>query len=55
MGEAPHSGCCSTCPAVTSQWTPKDDLAALKLHGRCDDVMRLLMEELGLQIPGYDR
>ncbi|POI25644.1 hypothetical protein CIB84_010607 [Bambusicola thoracicus] len=40
---------------VNLQWTPKDDLAALKLHGRCDDVMRLLMEELGLQIPGYDR
>lgn len=43
------------CPAVASQWTPKDDLAALKLHGRCDDVMRLLMEELGLQIPSYER
>lgn len=40
---------------VNLQWTPKDDLAALKLHGRCDDVMRLLMEELGLQIPGYER
>lgn len=38
-----------------SQWTPKDDLAALKLHGRCDDVMRLLMAELGLEIPRYDR
>lgn len=37
------------------QWTPKDDLAALKLHGRCDEVMRLLMEELGLDIPSYDR
>lgn len=37
------------------QWTPKDDLAALKLHGRCDDVMRLLMAELGLEIPRYDR
>ncbi|XP_041265523.1 NAD-dependent protein deacetylase sirtuin-7 [Pyrgilauda ruficollis] len=40
---------------VNLQWTPKDDLAALKLHGRCDDVMRLLMAELGLQIPRYDR
>lgn len=37
------------------QWTPKDDLAALKLHGRCDDVMRLVMAELGLDIPRYDR
>uniref|UniRef100_A0A8B9ZXZ1 NAD-dependent protein deacetylase sirtuin-7 n=1 Tax=Anas zonorhyncha TaxID=75864 RepID=A0A8B9ZXZ1_9AVES len=40
---------------VNLQWTPKDDLAALKLHGRCDEVMRLLMEELGLDIPSYDR
>lgn len=47
-------------PAATGlvsllQWTPKDDLAALKLHGRCDDVLRLLMAELGLEIPRYDR
>lgn len=41
--------------ALSLQWTPKDDLAALKLHGRCDDVMRLLMVELGLEIPCYDR
>ncbi|KFO74743.1 NAD-dependent protein deacetylase sirtuin-7, partial [Cuculus canorus] len=40
---------------VNLQWTPKDDLAALKLHGRCDDVLRLLMAELGLEIPRYDR
>lgn len=37
------------------QWTPKDDWAALKLHGKCDDVMRLLMAELGLEIPAYSR
>lgn len=37
------------------QWTPKDDWAALKLHGRCDDVMQLLMDELGLEIPRYSR
>lgn len=36
---------------VNLQWTPKDDWAALKLHGKCDDVMRLLMDELGLEIP----
>lgn len=46
---------CSRPSGVTLQWTPKDDLAALKLHGRCDDVMRLLMAELGLEIPRYDR
>ena len=40
---------------VNLQWTPKDDWAALKLHGKCDDVMRLLMDELGLEIPPYSR
>ncbi|XP_051015180.1 LOW QUALITY PROTEIN: NAD-dependent protein deacetylase sirtuin-7 [Acomys russatus] len=40
---------------VNLQWTPKDDWAALKLHGKCDDVMQLLMGELGLEIPAYSR
>ncbi|XP_064126583.1 NAD-dependent protein deacetylase sirtuin-7 isoform X2 [Loxodonta africana] len=40
---------------VNLQWTPKDDWATLKLHGKCDDVMRLLMDELGLEIPHYSR
>ncbi|KAM4673279.1 NAD-dependent protein deacetylase sirtuin-7 isoform 2-T2 [Amazona ochrocephala] len=58
----PHLWCMSKPPPrrpklyiVNLQWTPKDDLAALKLHGRCDDVMRLVMAELGLDIPRYDR
>lgn len=57
-GDGPSAvwgGARSPCCAVAPQWTPKDDLAALKLHGRCDDVMRLLMAELGLEIPRYDR
>nr|XP_060620847.1 NAD-dependent protein deacetylase sirtuin-7 [Anolis sagrei ordinatus] len=58
----PHLWCMNKPPRhrpklyiVNLQWTPKDDLAVLKLHGKCDDVMKLLMEELELPIPSYDR
>lgn len=27
----------------------------LKIHGKCDEVMRVLMEELNIQIPVYER
>ncbi|KAK3103072.1 hypothetical protein FSP39_016247 [Pinctada imbricata] len=40
---------------VNLQWTPKDDVAKLKINGRCDEVMAKVMKMLGLTIPMYQR
>ncbi|KAM7432842.1 NAD-dependent protein deacetylase sirtuin-7 [Porites harrisoni] len=40
---------------VNLQWTPKDDLATLKISGRCDDVMKRVMDKLSLFVPQYER
>lgn len=40
---------------VNLQWTPKDDVAALKINGKCDNVMKLVMEYLSLETPLYNR
>lgn len=37
------------------QKTCKDRQADLVLHARCDDVMRMVIEALGLQLPVYER
>lgn len=36
---------------INLQKTPIDDCAALVIHGKCDDVMMLLMKKLGYEIP----
>lgn len=37
------------------QKTTIDDKAAVKIHTRCDDLMRFLMQELNIPIPVYRR
>ncbi|CAF3758687.1 unnamed protein product [Rotaria sordida] len=38
---------------VNLQKTPYDDLCALRIFARCDDVMKMVMKELNLTIPPY--
>ncbi|XP_022091417.1 NAD-dependent protein deacetylase sirtuin-7-like [Acanthaster planci] len=40
---------------VNLQWTPKDKMAVLKVHGKCDSVMEKVMAKLELKIPKYKR
>ncbi|KAB0796423.1 hypothetical protein PPYR_10484 [Photinus pyralis] len=40
---------------VNLQWTPKDDCANVKIHGKCDEVMKIVMNSLGMSVPDYDR
>eukprot|EP00795_Rhopilema_esculentum_P006111 gene6111-11501_t len=40
---------------VNLQWTPKDNLASLKIHGKVDEVMKLVMSQLSYSIPKYNR
>ncbi|KAF2362142.1 Sirtuin family [Trinorchestia longiramus] len=40
---------------VNLQWTPKDKEATMKINGKCDAVMKLVMDYMGIEIPRYNR
>ncbi|XP_069999826.1 uncharacterized protein Sirt7 [Penaeus vannamei] len=40
---------------VNLQWTPKDKDATLKINGKCDVVMALVMKAMGYELPYYSR
>lgn len=40
---------------VNLQWTPKDNLSAIKINGKCDEVMKEVMRHLDIEITSYQR
>uniref|UniRef100_A0A182LVL5 protein acetyllysine N-acetyltransferase n=1 Tax=Anopheles culicifacies TaxID=139723 RepID=A0A182LVL5_9DIPT len=40
---------------INLQWTPKDKVSTLKINGKCDEVMKLVMKHLNIDVPLYNR
>lgn len=37
------------------QWTPKDKSASLKINGKCDEIIKLVMDFMNIKVTPYDR